>query len=98
MNEINFNLTNSINTHQKNELDSQYDNMKVFYQSYIQKMDKSDFANSLTRYQIELNLLTDMKTIAIKEGRVKEIDYIKKRYDILTKKFKQFGITLKELN
>lgn len=98
MNEVNFNSDNCINQNQNNKKNSKYDNMKMTYQNYIKKMDKSDFANSLTRFQIELNLLTDMQKFAALEGKTEEISYIKERYDILSGKFKQFGITLKEID
>lgn len=98
MYEVNLNSSNDLNQNQKNQANSKYDNMKLAYQGYLQKMDKSDFANSLTRFQIELNLLKDMHNLATEEGKTEEIAYIKEKYDILSDKFKQFGIILKEID
>lgn len=100
MYEISFNSNNRIypTTNIKNEAGSKYDNLKAAYKGYLQKIDKSDFANSLTRYQIELNLLTDMHKFATEEGKTEELAYIEERYNVLVDNFKQFGITPKELN
>lgn len=100
MYEINFNSNNEIHpaTNIKNKASSKYDNLKAAYKGYLQKMDKSDFANSLTRYQIELNLLIDMYKFATEESKSEELAYIEERYNVLVDNFKQFGITPKELN
>ncbi len=97
MNEINFNSGNNINPGQSSINNSKYINMKASYLGYLDEMKKSDFANSLTRYQIELNLLKDMRNLALEENKLEELDYIKERYDILSDKFQQFGIVLKKL-
>ena len=97
MNEINFNPDNNINFKQSNKSNSKYANMKASYLGYLDEMKKSDFANSLTRYQIELNLLKDMRDLALEENKPDEIDYIKERYNILSDKFQQFGIVLKNM-
>ena len=97
MNEINFNPENNINKGQSNASNSKYANFKASYLGYLKEMEKSDFSNSLTRYQIELNMLKDMRDLAIIENKPDELDYIEERYGILTDKFRQFGIVLKDL-
>ena len=97
MNEINFNSEKNINPKQSSINGSKYADFKALYLGYTEKMDKSDFANSLTRCQIELEMLKDLQNFALQENKSDELAYIKERYSILSDKFKQFGIVLKDL-
>lgn len=101
MTKANFNIPNKTSKTELNQTNSKkltYDSLRKIYDDYTQRMDKSDFANSFTRYQVELNFLKDMYQHALEEGKNDAIKYIKERYSILSEKFMQFGVVLKELN
>ena len=94
---INLHLKN-INYNKAVENKSKYDNLKEVYKKYIKDMEKSDFANSFTRYQVELNMLKNLKKTAVEENKQIELEFIQEKYNILADKFNQFGVVLKDLD
>ncbi len=99
MKEVNLNSNNDINnTIQKNGKKSQYDILKSSYNRYVKDIEKTDFANSYTRCEIERNMLQNMYKLAKKDNNTSELDYIDERYNSLSEKFTQFGIILKKLS
>ncbi len=63
---------------------------------YVKKIEKTDFANSVTRYEVELNMLKSMKELAVKNDNLKELSYIEERITNAKNKLSEFGIKIKE--
>lgn len=93
MNSTNFNNVNN----QTFDSSSQLDNLKATYVGYAEKIDKTDFSNSLTRYQIQYNMLKDIKKIATDENNEAELKFVDEQYRMICEKMKQFGVKPKEL-
>lgn len=75
---------------------SAYNNTKAVYDMYVKKIEKTDFANSVTRYEVELNMLKSMKELAVKNDNLKELSYIEERITNAKNKLSEFGIKIKE--
>ena len=73
-----------------------FNNIKTVYNQYVNKMNKSDFANSITRYEVELNLLNSLEGLAKKENNQNELEFILKNKENVLKKLKDLGITIKQ--
>ncbi|MBQ9246389.1 hypothetical protein IJ182_09005 [bacterium] len=91
--QFNANKTNITNNNTK----TPYDNYKDVYNGYVKQMENSDFANSLTRYQMELQLLTNMKKLAVQEARQEELKFIEQKFETLKSKLGEFGIIPKDI-
>jgi len=50
----------------KSTLQQQYEALEKAHKDYVKGISKSDFANSFTRYNIELEFLKNLKEIALK--------------------------------
>ena len=74
---------------------SAFDNTKAVYDAYVKKVSKSDFANSITLYEVELNMLNSMKEYAQKSGLSKECNKIEEKIKFAKEKLKELGIELK---
>ncbi len=75
---------------------SEFENTKAVYDGYVKKIEKTDFANSVTRYEIELKMLESMKELAVKNDNLKELSYIEERITNAKNKLSEFGIKIKE--
>ena len=76
----------------KQESSSQLENLKVAYNGYVEKISKTDFANSLTRYQIQYNMLKDIKKLANKEQNEAELIFVQEQFNLISEKMAQFGL------
>lgn len=95
MNKININKM-AKQTYNNISKQSAYENTKAVYKGYVKKMEKSDFANSISRYEVELNMLKSMKEMAEQSKDTKELKYIDERISNANDKLAQFGIKIKE--
>ena len=75
---------------------SAYSNVKALYNQYVTKMNKSDFSNSISRYEVELNLLNDLETLAKNQNNQKELEFVIKNKENVIKKLKDLGIVVKQ--
>ena len=71
-----------------------YENTKAVYEGYVKKVAKTDFANSFTRYEIELNMLKSMKEMAEKANNKEELKYIEEKMSVVAEKLKEFGVEI----
>ena len=95
MNNININKM-AKQTYNNISKQSTYENTKAVYKGYVKKMGKSDFANSISRYEVELNMLKSMKQMAEQSKDTKELKYIDERISNANDKLAQLGIKIKE--
>ena len=92
-----INLNNIVKQTPKNIPNmSAYENTKAVYEGYVKKIEKTDFANSVTRYEIELNMLKSMKELAEKSPNKQDLKYIEERISNANNKLEQLGIKIKE--
>ena len=92
-----INLNNIVKQTSKNIPNlSVYENTKAVYEGYVKKIEKTDFSNSITRYEVELDMLKSMKEIAEKINNSKELKYIEEKISNAKNKLEQFGIKIKE--
>lgn len=73
-----------------------FSNIKAVYNQYVNKMNKSDFANSVTRYEVELNLLNNLEALAKKQNNQNELQIVRKNKENVIKKLKDLGIVIKQ--
>ena len=64
----------------KQKTSSILENLKVTYNGYVEKISKTDFANSLTRYQIQYNMLKDIKNFASQEQNEQELAFVQEQF------------------
>ena len=72
-----------------------FENTKFVYDKYIKRIEKTDFANSITRYEVELKLLNSMKESAEQLKMTKEIKAVEEKINFAKTKLEEFGITEK---
>ncbi len=67
------------------------------YKNFTEKMDKSDFANSPRRYIVELNIVKEIKEMALSNNITSEAERMaEKEQDINAKLKDEFGIVIKD--
>lgn len=96
MDKINMNLTKNIGGNMAGSFSSEYENVKSVYCKYIKSMEKSDFANSLTRYQVENSMLRKLNSL-LSPKQKDEKEFIVQRYEIVSQKLKEFGVVPEEI-
>lgn len=72
-----------------------FEEQRAYYYEYIKKVEKSEFANSPTRYNIELNLLENLLMIAQEKNLADETELIKTRISAVKDVLKELGFGLK---
>ncbi len=73
----------------------EYENLKSVYNGYVEKMADSEVGESFTRYNVELNLLKNMKEVAQKHKLDDELEYITDRESCVLTKLEDMGFKLK---
>lgn len=81
----------------KQKTSSILENLKVTYNGYVEKISKTDFANSLTRYQIQYNMLKDIKNFASQEQNEQELAFVQEQFVEISEKMAQFGVKPKAI-
>ena len=76
----------------KQKISSQLENLKATYNGYVEKISKTDFANSLTRYQVQYNMLKDIKKLASQEQNEAELTFVQEQFNLISEKMAQFGV------
>ena len=88
-------ITNKINSKINEDiLPVEFKISNSIYESFINKISKTDFANTERRYIIELEQLKQLKNVAKKYNIQNETDKIQEKITKITEKLKnEFGIT-----
>lgn len=76
---------------------SAYENIKAVYEGYVKKIENTDFANSFTRYEIELKMLKSMKEMAEKVNNIAELKYIEEKISKVADKLEEYGVEIEKL-
>ncbi len=71
-----------------------YDNMKSVYTGYVEKMEDSEVGESFTRYNVELNLLKNMKIMAEKYHFEDEVSFISEKQQNAADKLEEMGFKI----